>query len=68
MNARRAFRLLISVAGVSALLLGAALIGPTIAGSMAHQAEMPMSGGLWEIIVICFLQPEMVSWPVLLLV
>ncbi|MEO5951610.1 MAG: M56 family metallopeptidase [Chloroflexia bacterium] len=35
---------------------------------MAHQAEMPMSGGFWDIIVACLSQPSMVPWPVLILV
>lgn len=68
MTAHRAFGLLLGVAVLGGLLLNAALVGPLVAGSMAHQAEMPMSGGLWDIIVACLSQPAMVPWPVLILV
>ncbi len=68
MNAHRSFGLLVAVACLAGLLLSTALVGPLIAGSIAHQAEMPMSGGLWDVIVACLSQPYMVPWPVLLLV
>lgn len=69
MKARQFFRSLIVVSVLAILMIALSLLGPYVIGLAYHMHDMDHVDGLLEnILLVCFAQPNVSDWSVLLLV